>query len=487
MKALWNRIKAAFGPNKEKDALEFERELCAFLPGALEVQARPPSPLPRMMVGIILLMFTLLIIWATVAKVDIIATAEGKIIPTGRTKEINALQQSRVTAIHVTEGQRVEKGDVLIELDQSLTGADLSKTQTRLTFLKQQVAGYAYLKERIQQVRVQPPKQPVLPKVEHTNQVEQQPEQNNPAEQPEHDNQVTPSSLPDAWVLQTWQGFSSQWKGLEASLSNKLAEARLTQTQIKKLETTLPIIQERARNHQQLQGKKLVARTEFLELEQQRITSEFELEEARAQLAIVNASLEELQAQQHKLLAETQALYQQQYLELMQELESTEEEHHKADALNNAQTLTAPVSGTIMQLSVTTLGSVVQPATPLMLVVPEEALLEAEVLVQNKDIGFIDPKMDATVKIHTFTFTKFGTIDGIVTQVSGDAVEQEQQGLLFPVKVQLKKDFMQAGDRKVKLKPGMSVTTEIKIGKRRVIEFFLAPLLRAKQEAVRER
>lgn len=465
MKILGRRLLNLIKQDTQHSSQTFQRDLCAFLPGALAVQSRPPSPLPRILVGIVLLMFVFLLAWAYWSEIDIMATAEGKIIPTGRTKEVHALQQSRVIAIHVTEGQRVNQGDLLLELDQSLTQADLTKTQQRIAYLDKQIIGYEYLKQEIANVSA---------------------EDSALAEAPTPAAKPVKVNIPH-WALQLAASFNSQWLGLKASLANKTAEHQLTQTQIRKLETTLPLIQERANNLKALQGKKWVARTRFLEIEQQKLTAEFELKEAKDRLAIVQASIKQLQAQREQLLADTRAQYQQKYLELYQEQSSSTEEWHKAKALNGAQRLYAPVTGTVMQLSVTTLGSVVQAATPLMLIVPEDAPLEAEVLLQNKNIGFVDLNMDTTIKIHTFPFTKFGTIDGTVIQISGDAIEQEQQGLLFPVKLQLKQDSLHVGTRLVKLKPGMSLTAEMKTGKRRVIEFFLAPLLRYKDESVRER
>ncbi|MCU7806246.1 MAG: HlyD family type I secretion periplasmic adaptor subunit, partial [Candidatus Thiodiazotropha sp. (ex Semelilucina semeliformis)] len=164
-----------------------------------------------------------------------------------------------------------------------------------------------------------------------------------------------------------------------------------------------------------------------------------------------------------------------------------EQEIIKAEVRTNAQILRSPVDGVVQQLAVHTISGVVTPAQELMLIVPDEEKLEVEALLENKDIGFVEEGQQIEVKIDAFPFTKYGTIDGILTDISNDALMDEVKGLVFKTQVSLKQSQMQIGKRQVKLSPGMSVTVEVKTGTRRVIEYFLAPLLRYKQESIRER
>jgi hemolysin D len=130
---------------------------------------------------------------------------------------------------------------------------------------------------------------------------------------------------------------------------------------------------------------------------------------------------------------------------------------------------------------------VVTPAQELMVIVPDEETLEVEALFENKDIGFVEEGQQAEVKVDAFPFTKYGTIDGTLRDISNDAVMDEVKGLVFKTQVSLAKSIMQIDKRVVNLTPGMSVTVEVKTGTRRMIEYFLAPLLRYKQESIRER
>jgi len=192
------------------------------------------------------------------------------------------------------------------------------------------------------------------------------------------------------------------------------------------------------------------------------------------------------------------------------------EEQVKAAERRRLQTLTAPVDGVVQQISIHTVGGVVTPAEPLMVVVPADSTLEIEATVQNQDIGFVRAGEPEEVKIDTFNFTRYGLLHGQVTNVSEDAVVRERppagsaagsgagggtsnsarssddpqtqaQDLVYTAHVSLDRTEMQIDDKRVKLAPGMAVTVEIKTGKRRVIEYLLSPLLRYKQEALRER
>lgn len=127
------------------------------------------------------------------------------------------------------------------------------------------------------------------------------------------------------------------------------------------------------------------------------------------------------------------------------------------------------------------------PAQPLMVIVPTDNVLEVEAMLLNKDIGFVNPGQDAEVKVEIFPFTKYGTLHGTITQASSDAIQDEKLGLIYSTRVKLAKDTLRVENKTVRLTPGMAVTVEVKTGKRRVIEYFLSPLMQVTSESLRER
>ncbi len=164
-----------------------------------------------------------------------------------------------------------------------------------------------------------------------------------------------------------------------------------------------------------------------------------------------------------------------------------QQETVKASQRAELQRLTAPVPGVVQQLSIHTIGGVVTPAQELMKIVPESRSLEVEAWVLNRDIGFIEAGQNAEVKIETFPFTRYGTLDGEVIAVSSDAVTDDKKGLIYSGRVMLKESVIRVGEKRVSLTPGMAVTVEVKTGRRRLIEYLLSPLMRYKQESLGER
>jgi len=122
-----------------------------------------------------------------------------------------------------------------------------------------------------------------------------------------------------------------------------------------------------------------------------------------------------------------------------------------------------------------------------MTIVPARSQLVAEAWVPNKDSGFVENDALVEVKVDAFPFTRYGTIAGTVLTISGDAIANEQLGLVFAAQVKLHESAIEVGDRRVQLTPGMSVTVEVKTGRRRIIEFLLSPVIRALRESARER
>ena len=168
-------------------------------------------------------------------------------------------------------------------------------------------------------------------------------------------------------------------------------------------------------------------------------------------------------------------------------IKSYQQELIKAKNRSVKQTLVAPINGVVQELAVHTIGGVVTPAQKLMVLVPEREQLEIEAWVDNKDIGFVNENDKAEIKVEAFPFTKYGTIDGTIKTLSRAAVPLEKVGLVFYARVGMERNVIQVENKSVELTPGMNVTVEIKTGARRIIEYFLAPLLRGVKESIRER
>jgi hemolysin D len=432
-----------------------------FLPAALALQETPVSPAPRVLMWLIMTFAATALLWSIIGQVDMVASAEGKIIPNDRTKIIQPMETAKVTAIHVRDGQSVKAGEVLIELDPTMAQADIDRIANDLLTARLDAARAKALLEAIASDRLTPVQIEGL--------------------------DATRLAAERRLLEGQYLEYRAKLKQLEAEIVRRTAEERATRELVRKLEQTLPITRERAEDYRGLRDKNFVSKHAYLELEQARIEQERDLAAQQAKLAEIHAALAESRQQREALIAETRRLTLDKLHDAEQQAATQAQELIKAESRGRFMTLTAPVDGAVQQLAVHTVGGVVTPAQPLLVIVPRDNPLEVEAFLQNKDIGFVNAGQEAEVKIETFPFTKYGTIPAQVIQVSNDAIQDEKRGLIYAARVALSRATMLVEEKTVNLTPGMAVTVEIKTGKRRLIEYFLSPLLQYKDESLRER
>lgn len=463
---LWAKCKDAWQNRDQLGDANQTRELAAFLPAALEIQATPPHPLARWLMWSLIALLVLGVIWACVGQVNIVASAEGKIIPSSRVKQIQPLEKAVVKKILVKEGQYVAQGEALIELDNTLTSSDQTSIATEVDTLQRNLAVSDAF---IALLSMPEEEQQALNFTQMTLATQ------------------NGNGLYKQLLWQQWQQYWSQQQSLQNNLEKNQAEQAATREQIIKLQQTLPIIQRRAEKINKLYKQKFATEDEYLALEQERIETTQDLATEKQRLKQLQAATKEIQQQINTFTAQTQAEQLTKITDYQRQLATMSEELIKAKDLNAKQILYAPVAGRVQELAANTIGGVVTEAQQLMLIVPDQELLEVEVFLENKDIGFVNEGMTAEIKIHTFPFTKYGIIDGDVITVSDDATLDEKRGLIYGMRLLMKKNTLWVEGKEVKLIPGMAVTAEMQTGHRRIIEFFLAPLLRYKQEGLRER
>lgn len=444
-----------------------------FLPAAVEIQEKPPSPVGRAIIWSIVIFFGSAIAWTMIGEIDIVATAQGKIIPSGRVKVIQSMEIGVVRQIHVREGQHVEAGDLLIELDPTASQADLGRLEMELVAAQLDAARYGALERMTTETDTvslssATPALTLLPALTRA-----------------AGGHVV--ALQEQMLRSEWAEHQARAAALDNAIAGREAQLAALQEDVKKLEGTLPLITRRANAVKRMVDRQLSAEQTWLELEQERLEQKQELASLRKQTEQVAASIREARQQRQALDAEFRSGFLVKLSDAERQIDQLQQERVKASQRTDMRRLTAPVSGVVQQLSIHTIGGVVTPAQELMKIVPESQSLEVEAWILNKDIGFIEEGQRAEVKIETFTFTKYGTIDAEVVDVSNDAVTDEEKGLVYAGRVMMDKSAIRVGEKLVNLTPGMSVTVEVKTGKRRLIEYVLSPLLRYKRESLGER
>jgi len=434
-----------------------ERE---FLPAALEILETPASPVGRSIALVICLFFAVAIAWAWFGRVDTVAVAQGRVIPSGHTKVIQPLDAGVVRAIHVQDGDRVRAGDTLLELDPTAVEADRERLTRELMTARLAIMRLQALLGDNEPPGASSDLVGLDPAVVHTQQ---------------------------SLYLSQLTEYRKQLAALDQEKERQLANAQAIDAGIKKLKKTVPLIQERVNARKTLLEKGLAPRTEYLLLQEQLVTAQQDLAIAKARAAEAKAGLAGLDEQREQV----QAQFRRDRLSELAEAETRrtalEQELVKATERANLQRLVAPVDGIVQQLSIHTLGGVVTPAQRLMVIVPENSQLEIEARVLNKDIGFVRPGQEAVIKLDSFPFTRYGTIPATVSHVSTDSIQDERGALVYTASISPDRATIDVDGRQVRLAPGMSLVAEIKSGQRRVLEFLFDPILRYRDESMQER
>jgi hemolysin D len=284
----------------------------------------------------------------------------------------------------------------------------------------------------------------------------------------------------------TWLEYRAQYDGAHAELLKQQAALDSTRAEVAKLAKTSPLARQQADSYRALVDQKYVARNDYLQKEQDALDKEHELAAQRSHANELAAGIAGQRAQAEAIASKFRRDQLDELEKDTQQIAQSRADVTKAETRESLLSLTAPVAGTVQQLSVHTLGGVVTTAQSLMEIVPDDAL-EVEARLQNKDIGFVTVGQHAAVKIEAFPFTRYGYLNGVVTSVSNDTVRDKKLGSTFPVRIRLETTRIHVDKRWIELSPGMAVSADILTGKRSVIGYFFDPLLQTAQESMRER
>jgi len=455
---LWERLKVV-GRNWFVDAFEGGDEH-TFSPTMLEIQTSPPAPLARAIAWSIAVALLVFVAWSLWADFDITISSVGNAVPSAKTKAIQSLEVGRVVAIHVKDGDVVAQGQALIELDATIATADRQKTaqdaldaELDLARLQAQLAGLSKMPNMGEKVSVQD--------------VERQQQ-----------------------LLLSRVGEQQQKLAvLDQEVARKAADLAATMASIRKIEEVMPMLQQRLAMRERLLSEGFLAEMAVIDSRLEVSTQSNELAVLKERLRESQSALRAAQLAKQQAQAEYISKVSAEMTDSRRRMQVGQQENVKATYREAYQVLTSPIAGSVQQLMVNTVGGVVNAAQPLMTVVPKVGGIEVEANVLNKDVGFLRVGMPATVKLDAFEFTKYGSLEGIVQWVGADAVKVEQLGQVFPVRIILKQTNlpMSVNGARPEIRIGMSVVADIAIGNRKAYEFFLGPLLKYKNESLRER
>ncbi|MEW5746111.1 MAG: HlyD family type I secretion periplasmic adaptor subunit [Nitrospirota bacterium] len=436
------RIKARFA----QDNLEYE-----FLPPAIEIESTPPSPLRVALIWIIFILVVVTLAWSYFGRVDEVAVARGRVIPDGRIKVVQPLETGVIRAIHVKEGQEVKEGQVLIELDPTIKQADVESTAKALS---------THLSDRERLL----------------------------AELQNRDLESRRGGASHDLQRKLKEARESEYKAKEEALGSIIAQRenalQAAEAILVKLEKNSTIVKEQEAAYKALYDKGYTAKMDYLDKQKEYHTAVNELEAQRKIVKQSTESLEEAKKNLDALKREREKGILADIVDKERNIIALSGEAIKARKRYDLERLCSPVDGTVHGLSSYTVGGVLTPAQPTVTIVPHGTPLIIEAMAQNKDIGFLRVGQEAEVKLDTFPFQKYGTLKGKVVWLSPDAIEDEKLGPVYKMKVELEKMNINIDGKHIAISPGMALTVEVKTNKRRIIEFFLSPVVKYASESL---
>lgn len=458
-----------------------------FLPAAVSIVETPPSPVRIGLIWMICALAAAMLFWGYFSRIDIIAIAQGKIQPTGRVKTIQPLETGRVRADHVENGQHVQAGAILVEMDAAEARADEAATDSALA---------SALAES------------------HRRRAAIGAAERDDFSTPEMD---WPEDIPrairerEARVLRGDLGqLDASLKSFDAQIMQKNEEERRLVATLREQEALVETLGQRVTMRRNLLARGSAPKAaviDAVEAQQAQLTT---LAAQKGQLAETGAALEVLAKERRKAIDAFLAENAQKLAEAERQIDELRQKRVKAHEKSDHMTLRSPIAGTVLGTSVTTQNQVLTTSEELMRIVPDGALLEIEAYLPNKDIGFVAPGQSAVVKVEAFPFTRYGMLDARVTRVAHDAVPepeaeqteghpsrglksqgaagaQRMQNLVFPVTVVTERMSMSIDGVEIPLTSGMAVSVEMTTGKRRILEYLFSPLVETASRALKER
>jgi hemolysin D len=432
----------------------------AFSPAVIEIQNRPPAPLARVLVATLLLAVLAFVLWSIFSEFEVVVSAPGKVKPSSHTQVIQPFENGIVTAIHVRDGQRVRAGEALIDLDPTSDEADRDRVardavEARLDVLRLT----ALVAEKTALTGTPASASPDMVRSQE--------------------------ALLRSRLAENRQRLAS----LDGEIARREADVAATRAAADKVVKTLPMLERRLSMQEDLLKKGFVSEMNVIDhrVEVSNQHNDRAVQEAR--LAESLAALTAARQNRVQALAEQQSRALTDLAEATKREQAAAQELIKAEHRTRQQKLTAPADGVVQQLAVHTVGGVVTAAQPLLVVVPEGSGLEIEATVLNKDIGFVKAGQPVVVKIDAFEYTKYGYLDGRIEWVGTDSMQDQRLGLVYPVRVSLRETTLPVAvdGQKIAVGPGMAVSADVTVARRRAWEYFLSPLLRYRAEALRER
>jgi len=422
-----------------------------FKPHLAEIEDNPVSPLGRKILWTIIIFMIIAVAWMFIGKTDVVISARSEVIPVGNVKILQALSGGSIKKIYVKEGDAIKKGATLIEIDPTVEESDIGSKKENLAMLDLETKKLQSLIDG------------------------------------------TPFRLPegvDPALATLITGMHISEKSSQSSQKLRINEQI---NQINEQIRAIKVDQQRA-NEMYSMGLReerrmrkvldIIAKNDYYRVKKENAGYRNDANRKSHEILQLQDKLSELNTQKLSIGQDFKSRLYEQLTRKTKELVALRSQIKAVTFKKQKQIITSPVDGVVAKLGVNTVGGVVSPAEKLLTIIPKDAPMQLKAIVENRDIGFVKDGMKAVIKVDTFDYQKYGFIDAVVEKISPNAIKDEKLGLIYEVYLKPEKNFLDVEGESRYLTPGMSATAELKVGERRIIEFFIYPLIKYYKEGI---
>ena len=444
-------------------------EALDFSPGLLSIQESPPARLPRAVMYTVGVLFVILMVWAIFGKLDIIASAEGRLVPETYIKIVQPSDAGIVQEILVKEGEQVQQGQVLMRMDTQIAeadaktiGNDLAMRSLQLRRIDAELAGQVLVKGRDDPSDL-------------FHQIESQ----------YHDRRLS---------------YTDALEQAQDALNKSQNEYHSAKEVLSKLQQITPILKQQADSYADMGKDGYVPQMTVLDKQRDYLEKSQDLRAQQLTVASLEAAVNQAKKQIDQITSKYRSDLQNERVEAGGQHRKLEQDWLKQEHKSGLLELKAPQSGIVKDIATHTIGTVVSPGTVLLSIVPENEPLVAEIMVKNDDVGFVYPHQKVKVKLAAYPFTEYGMLEGAVTRIQADSDsdtqtkdqsqskdKQQSPPSVYKAIISLSSQVLESQGKKLKLVPGMQVVAEINQGNRTVMKYLLSPVRKTLDESGHER
>lgn len=405
------------------------------------------------------LFFVCAIWWANQTELDEVTRGEGKVIPSSKIQVIQNLEGGILAEVLVSEGELVEKGDVLLKIDDTRFSSTFDETKLK----------YWELLARASRLEAE--------------------SRGKELELPEELQNERPSlaAAERSLYLTRQRELQSSIDVLEQQARQRQQEMAETQAKLNKLRTSYELSNEELKMSEPLVGVGVISEVEILRLKRTVNDLRGEMETTRLAIPRIRSGLSEVRQKIEDAKVRFQSEAASQLSEVQAELGRTQTTVVSAKDRVSRTQVRAPVRGKINRLMINTVGGVIQPGEDLVEIVPVDDSLLIEAHIRPSDIAFLRPGQNAMIKFTAYDFSIYGGLPATLERISADTITNEEDESFYLIYLRTEKNYIDSNKGPLEIIPGMTVTVDILTGKKSVLDYLLKPILKAKNEALRER